>query len=512
VGGAFGLKAILRNVEASAAGAPPRPRFLMIHWPVGSVHYYFKPDSSGPTSSRILKPFADKGLTDDTIVLYGMDHSGLQGGPGAHECGTPFSSTGAHSPGNRDNGGETDDGCAGGPSFDQIFLNQIPELQTPGFGYVNAICDRRIDSKETSTRCLSYSYTKVPVQTYNNGQVQENQPLLPELSPALLWAQVFGGFSANPMDNTELLKGLMMRKSVLDHSRDELARLRTLIPNSEIAKIDAHAEVVRSIEEQLQAQIDAGGGVQGDCAIPIEPDGNLVGAPGNPNDVNPQGPGAAETNVDDSPQHEQIGIAHSEIIRAAFACDIIRVATFQWSPGTNHVSFGPGAAEVIGQETMYPGGGTRDPMGTYMHHPMSHAIGNRNDSVNSKPSGENGNVIEYLANVHTWYNTKTADIINAFKESTDINGYNLLDYTIIPYFTEIAEAAHSRDPLQALIFGGRALGMQGGQYQEVNGHLNRMWFSVAQAFLKSTDSPNAIFQDGTYTNGVDPIPGLYVPV
>ena len=34
-----------------------------------------------------------------------------------------------------------------------------------------------------------------------------------------------------------------------------------------------------------------------------------------------------------------IGKTHMEIIRTAFLCDLIRVATFQWSPGTNHVSF-----------------------------------------------------------------------------------------------------------------------------------------------------------------------------
>lgn len=514
VGGALGLRAILRNAEASAAGAAPPPRFLMTHWPVGTVHYYFIPEGSGTsyTPSRILQPFEDKGLRDDTIILHGMSHNGLQGGPGGHEAGTPFSTTGASSPGNRNNGGEPDDACAGGPSFDQIFLEKIPELQTPGFGYVNAICDRRIDSKETSTRCLSYGYTRVSVQSTNGGNIMENQPLHPELSPALLWTQLFGGFSADPVDNTDLISGLMMRKSVLDHSLAELERLKTLVPNAELTKIDAHAEIVRSVEEQLQSQIDGGGTPTAGCTLPMEPDGSLVGPQGDPNDVNPQGPGAATTNVDDSPKHEQIGIAHSSIIRAAFQCDIIRVATFQWSPGTNHVSFGPGAAEAIGQPTMYPSGGSRDPMGTYMHHPMSHAITNEQEVLGSgPPNNENGKVAEYLANVQAWYNTKTADIVNGFKQATDVNGANLLDYTIIPYVTEVAHTSHQRTPLQAIIFGGRALGMQGGQYQEVSGHYNRMWFTVAQAYLKGGD-PTSILGDGTYTQGVQTIDGLYSPV
>src|SRR6185295_937547 len=43
VGGAVGLKVMLRNLEASAAGTPPPPRFLAMYWPVGTVRYFFLP-------------------------------------------------------------------------------------------------------------------------------------------------------------------------------------------------------------------------------------------------------------------------------------------------------------------------------------------------------------------------------------------------------------------------------------------------------------------------------------
>lgn len=38
--------------------------------------------------------------------------------------------------------------------------------------------------------------------------------------------------------------------------------------------------------------------------------------------------------------HERIGRLHFSVVKAAFRCDLTRVVTFQWSPGTNHVSFG----------------------------------------------------------------------------------------------------------------------------------------------------------------------------
>ena len=44
IGGAFGLEALLRNMEAAAQGAGPPPRFLMMHWPVGTIRNQFIPE------------------------------------------------------------------------------------------------------------------------------------------------------------------------------------------------------------------------------------------------------------------------------------------------------------------------------------------------------------------------------------------------------------------------------------------------------------------------------------
>ena len=44
IGGAFGLKIMLRNFEAMAQGLTSPPRFLMIHWPVGTIKHQFLPN------------------------------------------------------------------------------------------------------------------------------------------------------------------------------------------------------------------------------------------------------------------------------------------------------------------------------------------------------------------------------------------------------------------------------------------------------------------------------------
>ncbi len=514
VGGAMGLRLILGNMEAAAQGATSPPRFLMMHWPVGTIRYHFLPTGSGKTytTSRILKPFEDAGLREDMIVLYGMNFSGVGAGMGGgHEAGTPMMATGATCPGTRANGGEADDAAAGGPSFDQIFLKNVPELAKRdgngaiiGTGYANAICDSRVDSQETSTQCISYGYTKRSINAAreadggSDGKIDEATPLLPELSPVQLYMNLFSGFmggGGTPGGNEALIQALMMRKSVLDFSLGELAELRLLCPNESVHMIDAHADAIRAVERQISDQLANPMQTPMGCMSPAAPDPALIGKKGSRSEY-----GDRTVNTEDAPMHEQIGKLHAGIIRAAFQCDIIRVATFQWSPGTNHVSF----------KGMRP----TNPNNIYMHHPLSHEFQNPSETNGSPPTDDARlGLYEFLVNIQTWYNQKTADILKEFKSAVDVNGAPLLDNTICTYTTEVAESGHTRSPMPAMIFGGKALGMQGGQFQQVNqkSH-NAMWMSVAQAYFKTNDPIAAIQAKETptfSTQNATPIAGLW---
>jgi len=489
LGGAVGLKVLLQNLEASALGATSPPRFLMMHFPCGTARYHFVPASTAPgdhVSSRILAPF--QVLSHKAITLYGMRHN-MTGTGGGHEDGTPFATTGANSPGTRENMGETDDGMAGGPSFDQIFLRRVPELQRPGLGYVNAICDARVDSYETSTQCLSYAYeTQETLSARPGGRVAEHIPLMPELSPSMLFAKVFG--TLMPGGDTEAaLRALRLKKSVLDSALGELATVRELTPSSEWPKIDAHTDAIRRVETQLQD------GLEGmDCMLPAAPDASLIGQSGLQNSSynNPQ------TDVDDSPMLERIGKAHLGVIRAAFQCDLIRVATFQWCPGTNHVSFGG----------LHP----TDPDAIYMHHPVTHRVGSSAFWSGSPPTADSNYwVYEFFVNGQTWFSQKTADVLLEFATTADAYGGNLLDHTIVPYITEIGDPSNTRQGLAALIFGGEALGMQAGQFQQVTGSHNNLWMTIAQAYLKTTDPLSVLADEVFVKTDVAPIPGLWSP-
>lgn len=510
VGGAAGFHSLLRSMEAGAQGMGPPPRFLMMHWPVGTIRNQFIPTGTGMEYSTakdpgsrgpgfIVSPFDTPELRPRTIIMHGFNMQGIGGQGGGHEDGTPFCTTGATSPGTRSNGGEADDGVAGGPSWDQVLLKNVPELSKKdengtiiGRGYYNTICDRRIDSYETSTRCLSYSHEKQSVQAARpGGSITENKPLLPEMSPFRAYNDLFSGFMpGGVMGDPEALKILKLKKSVLDYSLRELERLKLLGPASERDKVEAHAAAVRKMEAQLSSQI-MNGGSTGSCMAPPIPDSGLTGKEGSRFDYsNP------ETNIDDGPVHEQVGMAHASIIRAAFACDLIRVGTFQWSPGTNHVSF--------------RGLDPNSPNTIWMHHPLSHRQGSAQFFNGSRPSAD-AYVWDGMVSANHWYFQKTAVIIKSFLDEVDPQdpmGGSLLDSTVIPMVTEVAEAAHTRSGHGALIFGGQRLGMQGGQYRSVNGIHNQLWVTVAQAYL-GANAQQALSSEVYVKNGANPISGLW---
>jgi hypothetical protein len=510
IGGAFGLEALLRNMEAAAQGAGPPPRFLMMHWPVGTIRNQFIPTGSGTsyTTSKtgqgpgyIISPFDTPELRPHTIVLHGFNMDGIRGQGGGHEDGTGFATTGAHSPGTRANGGEDDDGCAGGPSWDQILLKNVPALSRRnaqgtiiGKGHYNTICDRRVDSYETSTRCLSYSYDQ---QTINSarpgGAIRENKPLLPEMSPLSAYKDLFSGFLPGAtITDREALRLLKLRKSVLDYSLRELDRLKTLGPASEREKIDSHAGAVRKLEAQLSEQI-AGRGTTGTCPPPLMPEAALTGQDGESLRGDYEDP---RVNTSDETTHEAVGKAHAAIIRAAFACDLIRVATFQWSPGTNHVAFkgvDPNAPDTI-----------------WMHHPLSHRVTSAAFFNGARPA-EDSYVWDAMVNINRWYFQKTADIVNELRlqiDPQDPKGGSLLDHTVIPMITEVAEASHTREGHAAIVFGGGKLGMLGGQYRSVSGIHNQLWVTVAQAFL-GADAVSKLASEVYVKTGAIPIPGLW---
>ena len=128
-----------------------------------------------------------------------------------------------------------------------------------------------------------------------------------------------------------------------------------------------------------------------------------------------------------------------------------------------------------------------------MHHPMSHRIGDPK-FFNGPPqtgTGKDASLYQFLVAINTWYNQKMADILTTFKDAKDAFGNSILDYTVVPYLTEVADPSHARSPKPSLIFGGKGLGMKGGQFLNFEGNIRPqvdVWLTAAQAFFQN-DTP-----------------------
>lgn len=458
-GAATALAFWLRRAEAFAQGAAPSKRFLMIHHPVGTVrqNWLCQGGETDFTLSRILKPFEP--VRQHMAILDGIDII-ARGVGGGHEQGTVTLVTGVRTkslyPGN---GG--DDPKAEGPSVDQLFLKGSAALQGTPIASLQVSCDDRVDVAEVSTRRLSYSGPGAPMEPY--------------LVPHLTYQRVFGTVMSNTgMVDAEAMQRIrMLRKSVLDFALSDLNKLRTLAPSAERERLDAHEAAIRELERGFDASPMGGAMSCGLTTMPAQI------KPFTDSAANRIGNGNYETTtgeVGEEGLHQMIGDLHFEVIRAAFQCDLTRVVTFQWSPGTNHVSF--------------KGFYDPEPSAIKMHHPLSHEF-------------NNPNAPEFLTKIDTWYSERTCALLMKLMGTPDAGGGNLLDNTLVPYVTEVARADHTHDNTPFVVFGGANTKLkQGGLFKKHNPRrpVNDMWLACAKAL----DVPmTTLGDDNMYTGPLD---------
>ena len=147
--------------------------------------------------------------------------------------------------------------------------------------------------------------------------------------------------------------------------------------------------------------------------------------------------------------HLDLGLNQLRLIKTAFACDLVRVATFMWSSGTNWVVF-PGTfqgASIKGNPQSTP------------HHPPSH----------SDPAGDTG-TRDWLNQISTFYSAATATALQEFATTPDIDGNMLIDNTVIVYLTEVARAwDHNQQNMPLIVFGGKNTKLKGGTFLKVTG-------------------------------------------
>jgi len=503
-GSAALLLPMLRSIEARAAGLPAPLRFFVLHHPLGTQIDLWRPAGTGttsnftlPSSSAPFAPLQSKMVMIDGLHIVTARKGGGNSGAQTHEGGMVALMTGQPTLGQI---GQQDH-VAGGASIDQIFLAKSPLLGGPNsakptpFGSLQLAADIRSDRDEVAPRVLSY-LDPVPGQTDLN---KARQPLYPETQPLNVFTRIFGG----GMPSADVARYIAQKKSVLDFMRADLARLRSLVPASETVKLDAQGEAIRQLESSIQVSQGAAGGA---CLKPDAPPSFVATGTGATGTSAPAGgsqlsgvdyyiPGMDDdpTNPDVHP-HWKLGMLQLDMIRTAFACDLVRVATFMWSAGTNWVVF-PSAFQGAALPTLSQSASSP-------HHPPSHTT-----SVD---------VMAWLAQLDTWYAQQSSAAIQAMDQITDFDGNTLLDNTVVVYLSEIGRAYdHDQKNVPLLVFGGKNTRIRGGQYLKItdgpltslesvsgNRPWNDMWLALAPIFGVNLTSL------GNQNQWTGPLPGL----
>lgn len=429
-GGALWL-ALVNKLEAQADGAGAPKRLLIIQRPVGTVYENWWPKGSGTnfTLSRVLNSFAQNRSYMIVMRDLKLPFDGSVGG--GHERGTVLMLTGQRTktlyPGN---GG--DDPQAEGPSVDQLFVRQSKALQGTPIASLQLSCDNRADTPEVSTRHMSYSGARAPMKPY--------------YQPRDAYERLFGQMAGAGASAQALQQARLEKKSVLDFSLKDLARLKALAPKSQADNLEAHEQAIRELEKELDQEPND----PSTCGVPMQPETIPISTY-----IDPYSSSHVVKQRDDV-THDRIAQLHFSLIKAAFRCDLTRVVTFQFSPGTNHVSFGD----------MWP----PDPSLFKVHHTTSH-------------DPDTPDTLEFLTRVDTWYADRVSKFIAELGTVVDGSMTPLLDNTLIPYVTEVGARYHNWDNMPFLLFGGKNTKIKGNQIWTNGGKglrsTNDLWMACA---------------------------------
>ena len=312
--GSLGLLPLLGDRPAHgqgpASGGAPR-RLVVFYTPNGTIGPEWRPRGGETDFSfgRILGPLAPH--RSRLLVLGGVDMALADSGFGSHHTrGIGGLLTGRRTlMGNFRSAGPPTAGWASGISLDQHIAKTVG----------------------ASTRFRSLELGVRVIDAEVRGRVSylgPNQPVPPMENPYDVFDRIFaggrpplGGPTAPGDAGGERLR--QQRKSVLDFLRQELGTVRSQVGADDRARIDAHLESVRDIERRLLVDPGASGGpgaTPGAAACP---------APGM----------APRMDVKATESMPAVGRLQMDLLAGAFACDLVRVATLQWTHAESNQTF-----------------------------------------------------------------------------------------------------------------------------------------------------------------------------
>lgn len=407
------LDLAVRDVKAALPGVAPDGyplRFVVFFnpngcWPATWFPTGTETEFALAQSMTSLEPFKDK-----LLILDGVDMPAVDAGPGEdHQQGMGGVLTGRPLQVGGFVGGDGSlAGWGDGVSIDQRIAQHIGAT-TP------------LGSVEAGIRASAYTGSEVRSRIVYSGAAQ---PLPPEDNPSAIWGRMFGDFSADP---TAMAVLRAKRVSVLDTVAGQFDAIKQQAGIDDRTRLDQHAALVRDLELRLQNEPVLGE----HCMLP--------GAP-------------AAVNPDDAGSMHLVSQAHIDLIAMAFACDITRVASLQYSNGANHHTF-----PFVGSNSD--------------GHGLSHAADD--DAVSWA---------EWTVR-QTWYCEQFAYLLGKLAAIPE-GDVTMLDHTVVLWVNELSKGnSHSHQRMPFVLAGSGGGYFRTGRYvTHVNAPHNDLLVSLQNAF------------------------------
>lgn len=287
-----------------------------------------------------------------------------------------------------------------------------------------------------------------------------DQPIPPREDPYDTFQQLFGASvpdpGQDPGGSTALDRLRAQRRTVFDLLREDIADVRPRIGKEDRLKLDAHLQSIRDIEARL-----AGGGSSNGGGNPTT--GSRCQAPSLGDRI--------DLSKDDN--MPAIGKLQMDMMAAALACDLTRIATIQWSYAES--------------EHLYPFLGL-----TENHHAISHQWNAAGD--------------EKYMKIHTWLAEQLAYLLGKLDSYAE-GDRTLLDNTVVLWVTEIGESRqHALTNIPFLLAGSAGGVFRTGRFVDylANGGSARQHNDLLVTIANAMGTDDKTFGDPQYSTGALP--------
>jgi hypothetical protein len=443
---ALGALGAVPLLEAGAAAQAQAPRRLLVFYTPNAVigpEWRPKGSETGFTLGRILAPLEPH--RSKLLVLGGINMALADAGFGSHHT--------------RGMGGL----LTGRP----ILMGTFKSAGPPTAGWASGISvDQHIArTVGASTRFRSLELGVRVIDAEVRGRLSylgASQPVPPMESPYDVFDRIFAGVAPQPGGGAPppdpgLDRLRKERQSVLDFLKEELSFVRGRVSADDRSKLDTHTESLRDIERRLGVgTMSPPAPVAAGCQPP------MVGAR---MDV------AAVANM------PAVGRLQMDLAAAAFACDLTRVITLQWTYAESDQTFP--FIQVNGQ-----------------HHAMSHA------------SDTDAAAQENLTKIDVWYAEQMKyllDKLSSYGES----GKTVLDNSAVLWMSEVGKGNnHSHRDLPCVLAGSAAGVFRSGRFVDymAGGAAGQPHNNLLLSLANAMGIKDATFGDPQHCTG--PLPGL----